>query len=64
MTDVATEELFETIILWQDHAYPYGYRPTLRLLKFRNGAATLELSVGGTVTRLPYTFPFLEGDRL
>lgn len=50
-----TEPIQERVILWQDHSHPEGYRPTLTLLVFPNGRKCLELSVHGTVMRLPYT---------
>lgn len=62
--EASLESIPERVILWQDHAYPYGYRATLSLLHFADGSEALELSHGGYVIRRPYTFPFLEKDRL
>lgn len=52
-----TELLLERVILWQDHAHPNGYRPTLELLTFIDGRKALRLSVHGKVTTVAYTRP-------
>lgn len=52
-----TEITKDKVILWQDHAHPQGYRPTLKLLEFPDGRMALELSVFGRVVVMPYVKP-------
>lgn len=57
MDKAVAEIVSDKITLWQDHAHPNGYRPTLKMLKFLNGKIALELNVFGNVTVVPYTPP-------
>jgi hypothetical protein len=46
---------YDEAIVWQDHAHPSGYRPTLKMLYFPDGKQALELNVFGKVMVIPYT---------
>lgn len=63
------ERPHKKFILWMDHSnYKFSgdeyYCAKLSMIIWEDNTRTLELSSGGTVTRTPYQFPFMEKDRL